>query len=76
MIAARLQAETREQRGGIECSQMLVTGTAAASLQFVGSKKAHVSADARGAECCLGRFHHLALAGGHAQQHRTQNCLG
>ena len=60
MIAARLQPKACEQRGGIECGQMLVAGAAAASLELVGSKKAHVTTDARNAE--PGRLHLLAMA--------------
>jgi hypothetical protein len=54
---------------------MLVAGAAPPSLELVGSKEAHVSADARDAERCMGRFHHLALAGGY-EHCRTENGTG
>ncbi len=56
MIAARLQPKTREQGRGIECGQMLVAGATAASLELVGSKKAHVPPDAGDAEPALDGF--------------------
>jgi hypothetical protein len=71
MIATRLQAESREQRGGIEGSEMLVTSTAATALEFIGSEKAHVPTDAGSTQIRLGRFPDLTLADRH-QQHRTQ----
>src|SRR5580692_6187802 len=61
VVAAGLQTEAREQRGGVECRQMLVTGTAPAALQFVRGKKVHVCVDAGCAKLCRNGFPDLAL---------------
>src|ERR1700733_12374005 len=56
VVATRLETKAREQRGGVECRQMLVTGTAPAPLQFVGGKKVHVCVDAGCAKLCRNGF--------------------
>ncbi len=76
MIAPRLQSKTREQRGGIERGQMFVTGAAAASVEFIGSKEAHIPLNAGDAESCTGRFRDLAMAGGHTQQDPAKDRSG
>jgi hypothetical protein len=75
MISTRLQTESREQRGSIESSEMLVTRTAATALKFIGSEKAHVPTDAGNTQIRFGWFPDLTLADRY-QQHRTQKSPG
>src|ERR1700678_1246206 len=75
ILTARLQTEAGEQRGNVNCREMLVTGPAPAPLQFVGGKKVHVCVDAGDAKLCRNGFPDLALADGNRQR-RIQKCLG